>query len=131
MGIIVSWHNDDHTILLEVFEGKWLLEDYYRMVDQAAALLAATPHTVHIVADVSASSLPPSQMVSGMRYALKKMPANQGLAVFVGPGAFATALIELAKRFSPQTTTNLFIVTTRAEALALIAQHDAAADSGT
>lgn len=131
MGIEVSWYDNDHTILLEVFEGKWLLEDYYRMVDQAAALLAATPHTVHIVADVSASSLPPSQMVGGMRYALKKMPANQGLAVFVGPGAFATALIELAKRFSPQTTTNLFIVTTRAEALALIAQHDAAADSGT
>jgi hypothetical protein len=131
MGIEVSWYNNEHTILLERFDGRWLLEDYYRMVDEASALLAATPHTVHIIVDASASSLPPSHMVSGMRYALKKMPANQGAVVFVGPGAFITALIELAKRFSPQTTGGLFIVATREEALALIAQQGGTAPNGT
>ncbi len=126
MGIEVSWYNDDHTILLETLTGKWLLEDYYRMVDEAAALLSATPHTVHIIVDASASGLPPAQMVSGMRYALKKMPANQGVVAFIEPGTFAKTLIELAKRFSPLTTGDLFIVTTHEEALALIAQHGAA-----
>lgn len=131
MGITVSWYNDEHTILLEQFEGKWLLEDYYRMVDEAAALLAATPHTVHIIVDVSGSALPPAQMVSGMRYALRKMPPNEGVVTFVQPGAMAKALIDLAKRFAPQSTDKVFIDTSREAALATIAQYEDDASKGT
>lgn len=131
MGIQVSWHDEHKTIMLQVFEGKWTLEDYYRLVDEAAALIRPLPHTVHIIADASRSALPPSQMVSGMRYALNKMPSNQGITVFVQPGTLASALIDLAKRFSPRAASTVFIAASREDALALIAQHADGTSNGT
>ena len=80
MPIHISWYDDQKTILLEVFEGKWSVEDYYRLIDDAAAQ----------------SALPPSAMMGGMRYAIRKRPPNQGITVFVQPGSLARALIELA-----------------------------------
>lgn len=123
MPIHISWYDEQKTILLEVFEGKWSVEDYYRLIDDAAAHLATVPHTVHIMIDAAKSALPPSAMMGGMRYAIRKRPLNQGITVFVQPGSLARALIELGKRFSPATTADVLIAASREEALALIVRH--------
>jgi hypothetical protein len=101
MGIHVHWDNPEKTILVETFEGNWTLDDYHRMIDAAAALLAQEDHPVHVICDGTQSKTLPSQMLSGVRYAIKKMPQNQGIVVFVNANMFAKTIINIAKKLTP------------------------------
>lgn len=123
MPIHTRWFNDDRTILLETFQGSWSVADYQAMVDQAAAMLATVPHTVHIIVDATTSGRVPVNIISGITYAMKRVPANQGITVFVHVDVFINALIGLATRLNPRLGATLFSADTLDDALALIVQR--------
>ncbi|MBN2304519.1 MAG: hypothetical protein JXQ72_08590 [Anaerolineae bacterium] len=122
MPITIEWINEEKTVLLERFEGQWSLDDYFRLVDQAADHLDTVPHTVHIIADGTRSRLPPTRLFSGARYAARRKPPNQGITVFVGIDAFTETLIHIANRLLPGVAGTLRVVNTMAEAEQIIAQ---------
>ncbi len=101
MGIKITWDNPEKTILVETFEDFWTLDDWHVMVDEAAALLAQIEYTVHVILDGTQSKTLPPQMLSGVRYAVKKMPKNQGILVFVNATMFAKTIINIAKKLTP------------------------------
>lgn len=122
MPIHVHWDNDEKTILMEVFEGRWVIEDYYRMIDEAVERLAEVSHTVHIIADATQSTMPPTQIMIGMQYALKRIPSNQGLTVFVKLNRVMLMFVEVARQISPTVAKSTYMADTVEEARRLIAE---------
>lgn len=66
-------------------------------LDQAAALLAAKAHVVHIICDFIPSQSIPDNAVSGIHYANEKLPPNQGIVAFVNPGVVTKSFINIAR----------------------------------
>lgn len=112
MVIIVEWYNTEETILLETFDTFWTTEDYFHLVDKAAAYLEQKDYLVHIIADFSATrSIPPNAM-SGIRYAEKKLPANQGVIIFVAPGTIITLFLRIARQLNLKAAAQIYTADT-------------------
>ena len=124
MPIQVAWVNAEKTVLLETFPRKWTLEEYFQLIEEAAAHLSAVEHTVHILVDGRRSISTPMGMIRGVRYAIRKTPPNQGLVVFVGVVGFTKSLIALVNRVFPQMTGSLHIQDTMDDAYRLIGAHN-------
>jgi hypothetical protein len=124
MPATLEWFNADKTILLETFEGHWTLQDFCDLVDQAADTLATVEHTVHIILDLANSAALTAQLTSGMRYALRKLPPNQGIVVFVGADTFVQVAIGIVSKLSPPMVDILYMAGTLPQAEAIITQLD-------
>ncbi|HEX2907700.1 MAG TPA: hypothetical protein VHO69_12605 [Phototrophicaceae bacterium] len=122
MPIHISWANDEKTILMETYEGRWTIEEYYQLIDDAAALLAETPHIVHIIGDATHSSIPPSQILMGIQYAIKKLPPNQGLTIFVKLSRVMRMFVDVGRQISPKIAQTTYAVDNLEEAHDLIAR---------
>ncbi|MBI5668525.1 MAG: hypothetical protein HZC41_11015 [Chloroflexi bacterium] len=123
MPITLDWDNDDKTILLERFISPWTIEEYYRLIDDEAALMAQVSHPVHLILDGSQSPLAPRQMFTGIQYALKRLPPNQGLIVFVRANRLLQLFIEVARQMSPQIAQATCYARSVEEARRLIAER--------
>ena len=107
MPITVTWHDEQERILLEIFEGEWGLDDYMQMVDTAASLLSQKDHEVDIVVDFSNSKVVPREIVTGARYAEKRVPHNQGTVIFVNAGALISTYVGISKRLGFKASSRL------------------------
>jgi hypothetical protein len=125
MPVSLEWFNADKTILLETFTGHWTLQDFCSLADQAADTLATVEHTVHLIVDLSNSAALAAPLTSGMRYALRKLPPNQGIIVFVGVDTFVQVAIGIMSKLSPRMVDILYIARTLQQAEAIITQLDA------
>ncbi len=123
--ITIAWYDDEETILLETFNGVWDLHDYMQLVDEAALLLKQKDHIVHVIADFTATKLVPHQVLTGARYAERKLPANQGVVVFVQPGGIIGTFIKITKQMGFKATTQLYIAETVDSALEIIRANSA------
>jgi hypothetical protein len=122
MPIQLFWDNDDKTILIQQYEGRWTVEDYYGLVDDFSVKCAEVPHTVHVIANLIGSSMPPGQMLSGIQYALKKYPPNTGVLVYVKMNRVMNMFLELARQLSPRFAQFVYAADTLEEARQLIAE---------
>jgi hypothetical protein len=124
MPITLSWFNPEKTILYEQLQGTITLQEYYMMVDEAAALLQERPYPVHILADMSALNQKtlPTNLLLAAKYADKRLPANQGIVVYVRPGSFINSMIQVARRAGLQATRHLYTAQSLDEAVQLIAE---------
>lgn len=123
MGISWHWDNTEETILYEMLEGDWTIEEYHGLVDEAAALLSERDHVVHVILDFTHSHRLPPNLLAGARYAEKKLPSNQGIVVFVKPDAFVKTLINIARQLGFHATEHLYMAATAEEARQVIATH--------
>ncbi len=121
MPVSIYWDNDEKTILVEKFDGHWTIEEYYRLVDTDAEWLGQVPHMVHVIYDATTSSMPPRQIFSGIQYALKKLPPNQGLTVFVKLNRVMTMFVDVASQISPRFARTHYYAETIEEARRIIA----------
>jgi len=125
VAIRVEWYDDEKTILLETFDSEWTVDDYRRLIDDAAQRLSTVDHTVHIIADNtrSGSPLPANMLRGGLAYAVRRVPPNQGVTVFVGIDGVTEMLLEIARKLSPQLNHSLFSTDSLDNALTIIAQY--------
>ena len=128
MPINMNWVSDDHRILLQTFSGRWLLDDYHKMVDEAAHLLADVDYRVHIITDWTDSASNPPNLMAGARYAEKKLPDNQGVVVYVNADVVIKAFLKIAQTLRMKAAENLYLANSVDEALAIISEkeHDLA-----
>jgi hypothetical protein len=125
MPIQIEWFNEEKTILLETFTGEWTVEDYRQLIDDAAVLLGTVHHNVHIIADATDAGLrlPNNLLGGGMTYAIRHIPPNQGITVFIGVNGITQTLIGIARKISPKVSQTTFTATTLEEAQRIIANH--------
>jgi len=122
MAVEMKWVTDDHRILLQTFSGKWTVDDYHIMVDEAAKLLGQADHLVHIITDWTLSTANPPNLMAGARYAEKKLPANQGVVVYVNADGVIKAFIRIAQTLRMKAVENLYLANSVEEALEIIYQ---------
>ena len=123
MPITYEWDNPEQTILLETFEGRWTLEEYHTLVDAAADMLNSVEGYVHVIADFSQSRSSPKNIMSGARYAEKRLPRNQGVVVFVQPNVIFQAFIRVAQQLNFRAARHLLLADDLDEARQMIAEH--------
>jgi hypothetical protein len=120
------WHNDEKTILRQVYLEGATLQDFYEVVDESYEMATSVDHTVHIIIDVTQTSRIPGNIISGMRYAANKIPPNRGLVVSVGLGTFMDMILGVTKKIYPTLAQNSYAVKTFEEAEKIIKQHQLA-----
>jgi len=120
MGIKILWEDRSKTVMRQVYEGRWTVDDYRNAVDTTRKLLNGLGHTVHIIVDVTASARTPSNLLSVMRYVETQVAPNQGMVVVVGADAYTQSILSIAKRIAPRATGNTSIVNSLEDARAMI-----------
>jgi hypothetical protein len=130
MPIHTEWYNDEKTILLETFEGIWTVEDYRRLIDEAGQLLSTVDHTVHIIVDGTHndSHLPTNMLRGGLAYAVRNIPPNQGITVFVSVDSVSEMLLGIARNVNPKLHRTLFSTDSLGKAVQIITQNTSPTD---
>lgn len=124
MVIEITWHDAEHTILWMTFPRNWDLTDYHQMVDEGAALIKAEQHTVHVVYDFRGNFGVPKDLITAARYAEKRVPANQGLVIFLKPNMMVKGFLRLGHSLNFKSVSHLYTADSVDVVLQLIDEHE-------
>lgn len=124
MPITHAWYDAQETILVQKFIGKWTLDEYIDSVIAMTTLYAAKSHTVHVIGDLSESTMAPTNLLSARGVVEKNTPDNRGLAIVIKPGRFIEMLLKIVRTVTPRFSQDLHVVDSLEEALARIAEYD-------
>ena len=122
MSVRVYWHDDQKTILYQVYEGKCVAADFHTCVNEAYHLVKAVDHTVDIIVDMTHATFVGTSFLAVRSTSEAKVQENQRLAILVGAPSFIKALINISKKVAPKTTKNMHYVNTVEEAHTIIAK---------
>jgi len=84
MPVHVDWYDKSKTIMLLVFEGNWTIGELYDAMQQQTEFTEALGRKVDVIADLSSSGSPPSNMLSHFPGMAARAPKQVDRAVIVG-----------------------------------------------
>lgn len=120
------WDNETKTILRQTFSGTWSMDEYHHSVDLIAETLKDQTQVVHVIIDMTNTIAAPHNLLSGARYAEKKLQGKlKGINVFVGPNILVRSTIELARKMGLRVAQNTYTTVTLEEAYQRIASFEA------
>lgn len=122
--MLVEWLDDSHTIIRSTGQGEWTWDDFYRGLNQIIDMAQSVPHRVDLVYTSQAGSQPPKgSAMSHYQRAMRMMPENVGLQIFITSSMFARAIISMMTKLIPSMrASNFLLVGSLDEALSTIAQ---------
>ena len=101
MPITLRWNDNDKSVIIQEFVGKWSLDEYYESLNLLLGEVREQPHPVHMVADLRKSSALPPGILSVRSFLEKSMLENQGLIVIIGGNALLMTFIDIIRPFAP------------------------------
>jgi len=116
----IEWDNEEKTILLTVYEGNMVLEEYYRVTDETFDELSKLSHTVHTIMLRQNVRSVPATMSKVLQYANKKTPPNLGMNVIVGANAMTKMIVRIGKVVAPKLTKEVHFAESLEEARQII-----------
>ena len=122
MGVRVYWHDDQKTILHQVYEGQCVASDFHKCVNDSYPLVSSVTHTVDIIVDMTQARFVGASFLSARNNSETKAQDNQRMAILVGAPGFIKALVNIGKTIAPKTTKNIRFAKTVEEAHSLIAK---------
>ncbi len=114
----VSWVDDEHRVIRQVYRGKLYLDEYLPVLERCATLIRIEDHPVDIILDVRA--LPVHQMrefFAIVRYVTSKVPSNQRHVVVCADRLFIDALADATGSLAMKTLMTLRFFETLDEAV--------------
>lgn len=84
MSVHVQWDNEEQTIILWSFVGRWTWGEYEDALNAASALLDQVEHTVDYIYDVRRMNILPPDVVTRFKAKYLKQPPKTGRFVAVG-----------------------------------------------
>jgi hypothetical protein len=102
MPIYAVWMDDAKTVIRQVFEGNWTLEEFLLSNQALRAEVERVGHTVHIICDLRESRSVPSNLLSAARQTEKQLAPNVGLIVILNSGMLISTLIRIASGLMPR-----------------------------
>lgn len=104
MAIYSVWDDSDKTVIIQVFDGQWTLEDFLAGNDALRAEIELVMHTVHVIWDLSGSVGVPRNLLSAARQTEKNVGAlaNVGMIVIIQPRMLMTMLLRNAADLMPK-----------------------------
>ena len=121
MGVRVYWHDDQKTILHQVYEGQCVAADFHKCVNESYPLVSSVSHTVDIIVDMTHARFVGASFLSARNNSETKVQENQRMAILVGAPGFIKALVGIGKTIAPKTTKNIHFAKTVEDAYILIA----------
>lgn len=125
MPIYLEWGNPEKTILFQYVRGEWTLADTYAMLDDCETMLAAVPHCVDIIADLTHSRFSSGNLLSALSRIHHAHPRNIGLVVAVNADGYLRALAEAGEKLWPGSTENIRYAGSLEAAYTLLAEKNA------
>ena len=116
MSVIVTWDNDEKTILRYQFGGKWTWDEYLEALQDGRTMMANVSHYVCILNDMHETAFLPPNFVTLARNVIGSRPDNTGLAIFYTSSQFFKAMYRVLESLLPDVPTNYIISTTEADA---------------
>ena len=84
MSVHVQWDNEDRTIILWSFVGRWTWGEYEDALAATASMLDTVDHQVDYIYDVRLMSILPPDVVTRFKAKYLKLPEKTGRFVAVG-----------------------------------------------
>lgn len=84
MSVHVQWDNEDRTIILWSFVGRWTWGEYEDALAAAVTMLDTVDHKVDYVYDVRLMSILPPDVVTRFKTKYLKQPEKTGRFIAVG-----------------------------------------------
>lgn len=123
MPILTRWEEDNRIVIWE-FQGSWTWDDYYNQRGAVNDAIREKAHDVHMIIDMSASSLLPKNPLTHGTSAMRQAPINIGTTVYVGSNTILRTFFKMFKQIysaaQPSKKLQIHMVTTLDEAYALI-----------
>lgn len=117
----IEWDNEEKTILVTIYEGNMVLEEYYRVTDETFDAISPLSHTVHTIMLRQNVKSVPATMSKVLQYANKKTTPNLGINVIVGATAMTKMIVKLAKVIAPRLSKEVYFANSLEEARQIIA----------
>lgn len=124
MAISQVWDNEDHTIIRQVFQGWWNVDDYTYAFEQYVKLVHAQPHIVHRMADFRESEGLLGNLVGVVGSLEAYTPPNSGMYVAISPTYQTQTVLEVASKVAPRMYRHLHFTDSLVEARHLIRQYN-------
>ncbi|MEM9950512.1 MAG: hypothetical protein AAF846_02835 [Chloroflexota bacterium] len=128
MGISVEWYNDDKTIIIQNYDGRWSWEEFHELTNVIVpAMMREVPHTVHIFSDFTNGDIPSmNSALTHAKHALSSFGDNWGCLVVVGGNSVINMLVNLFRQlFNNSVGSKTFAAPTLDIALDLVVQYQA------
>ncbi len=126
MGIIITWDNEEHTLLRYYFEAEWSWADLFEGWQYALDMVDGNPHQVDTIVDMTDSKTWLSYSSQSVRQLGQfTAPDQLGLVIVVRANVFVQTLWDMYSRLFPAKAKqlNLRFVSTIDEARQIIADH--------
>jgi hypothetical protein len=95
MPVHAQWDNPQKTIMRWTFEGAWTWDEYYSLRVSTNQEIAAEPHPVDLIVDLSQSKTLPSGVLTHGKNAVSVTPKNIGVTVLVGANPVLQAFYKM------------------------------------
>jgi hypothetical protein len=124
VGIHVSWHNEEKSILIWTIETRWTVNDFYSAFEDTQTLTQPLDGAASVIVDArQVTGRPRDNLLAHFRYALTR--ANLRHVVYLrdkSGGAFIQMLVNAVLRIYPNVgVDNFHFATSLDDALRLIA----------
>lgn len=125
LNIAVAWRDPSHTVLVQDFNTRWTLDDYFATVERTYAMIDTVDHPVDVIVDVSGDPASASRLIAAAGEAANatsgaRVHRNQRLMVVVGGGQMMRTVVQMADRYAPRIAATLFAADTLDEARVVI-----------
>ncbi|GAB4516107.1 MAG: hypothetical protein OHK0046_20790 [Anaerolineae bacterium] len=102
MPLTAEWDNEEKTVILLTFSGRWSLDELYFLLDDIIRLSDEVPHMVDHIVDVRNTRLVPESIFSIRGRLERRTPANSGDNVVVGANMLIQRIAGIFSQVVPQ-----------------------------
>lgn len=120
MSATVNWFDEEKTIIVHYFDGKWTLQDYLQSLKDSELMLNTVDHPVTLFLDMTHSKGLPKGFMSVLRANAKRRHPNSGQVLMIGANPIILAFIKLFSKIYYNPNSRFFIVGSIDEALGVI-----------
>lgn len=99
MSVMVTWDNNERTVIRYHFDGDWQWEEFKAAFRHAQEMLETVGHIVDVIADFQTSDCVPTETLARLAYVARNRPANLGNSVIVGTKVFAMTTLSVFSAF--------------------------------
>ncbi len=99
MPIQILWDDQTHTIIRSEGQGDWTWVEFHESLQKIVEMMQSVDHRVDLIHGHTAGARRPQG--SGMPHfqrALRVMPPNAGLSIFINPNAFGRTVVSIFTR---------------------------------
>jgi hypothetical protein len=104
MAIQVTWHDEQHSLLLWHYEADWNWDDFHAAFEQSVEMGKTYHHRIDVINDLSGTTRMPPEALMHFHRLTRQMPPTVRLVYICGATTLTNTLIQLFGKIYHQTT---------------------------